>query len=66
MTAKQALRELVEDLSEEDAEEMLQRLSWEADPEELLTEGEAAGLRDAIAEGERGATVSGDEVFRSL
>ena len=66
MTTKQALRELVEELSEEDAEELLQRLSREAEPEEHLTVDEAASLRDAIAEGERGETVSGEEVFRSL
>lgn len=66
MTAKQALRDLVEGLSEQDAEELLQRLAWEAEPEEHLTDNEASALLEAIAEGERGETVSGAEVFRAL
>lgn len=66
MTAKQDLRDLVETLSEDDAEELLLRLAWEVEPEEHLTDDEAKELLEAIAEGERGETVSGADAFRSL
>lgn len=66
VTAKQALRDLVDTLSEDDAEELLQRLAWETQPEEHLTDEEAQDLVEAIAEGERGETVGGTEVFRAL
>lgn len=64
MTAKQAFHQFVESLSEEDAEEILARILWELEPEEVLTEEEEASLMEAKAEVARGEVVDAEVVFR--
>lgn len=67
MTAKQALLEFVETMTEEDAEELLARLEWESSefdddptPEE---EAMLAEARTAIAAGD---VLSAEELFKEL
>jgi hypothetical protein len=67
MTAKQALREWVETMSEEAAEELLARLEWESiefddppSPEELVL------LKDAMAAIANGDVLPADAVFKDL
>jgi hypothetical protein len=66
MTAKEALHEKVEGLSEDEAAELLARLEWEATETEDLTDEELA----EVLEGERqlaaGDSVSGKELFARL
>jgi len=66
VTAKQALLERVETMSEEEAEELLQRLDWESTDFEELTPDELA----RVAEGQRqiaaGESVDGETLFREL
>lgn len=66
MTAKQALRERVESLSEEEAEEWLARLEWESTEFEELTPEEAAEVDAAEAAIAAGDFIDGEELFRKL
>ena len=66
MTAKQALRERIEQLSEDEAEELLARLDWEATDTETLTDEEMEQVLAAEREFARGEFVDGEEVFRKL
>jgi len=66
MTAKQALLELVETMSEEEAEEVLARIEWEATEFEELTPEEAAEVEVGRAEFAAGHSVSADEYFKRL
>lgn len=64
MTAKEALLERVEQLSEEEAAEWLARLADDYDEEEELSEED---MEDAIAgrrENERGESIPADQLFR--
>lgn len=66
VTAKQALRERVEHLSEDEAAEWLARMEWDSTDSESLTDEQLqdvlAGKRE-IADGE---SVDGEELFRRL
>ena len=66
MTAKQALRERVENLSEDEAAEWLSRMEWEATESETLTEEELAEVLAGKHEIALGDSVDGEEVFRRL
>jgi hypothetical protein len=77
VTAKEKLREAVEQLSEEEARDALRYLAERSDPlmellddapedEEPLTPEEYEGLREARAQAERGETVPLDELRREL
>ncbi len=66
MTAKQALREKVEHLTEDEAAEWLARMEWESTDTETLTDDELedvlAGQREIAA----GESVDGEDLFRRL
>jgi len=66
MTAKQALRDRVERLSEEEAAEWLARFEWESTETETLTDEEMARVLAAEREFSEGKSVGGEEVFRKL
>lgn len=78
MTAKEQLRSLVEDLSEEEAattlivverrrdDAMLQALATAPLDDEVTTDEENRSAREAIAEYHRGETISADELKREL
>ena len=65
MTAKEALRERVESLTEDEAAELLDRLEWESTEEEVPTPEQVAELLAGKAEFERGEFVDGEEFLRA-
>lgn len=66
MTAKEALRQRVDDLSEEEAEEWLARMEWESTTTEELAPEEMAAVLAAEREVADGHTVDGEDLFRRL
>ncbi len=66
MTAKQALLERVQAMSEEEAEEVLAQLEWESTEFEELTPEEEAEVEAGRAEFAAGNSVSADEYFKRL
>jgi len=80
MTAKEKLRQTVEQLSEEEAREALRYLDEQRHPDgvmgfldnapegedEPLSPEEAEGLREARAQAERGDTITLEELRREL
>lgn len=66
VTVKDALKERIDRLSEEEAAEWLARMEREATDAETLTEDEMARVLAAEREFAEGKSVSGDEVFRKL
>ena len=66
MTAKQALLELIETMSEEEAEEVLVQLREDPVDYDPLTPEEEAQLAESRAAVAAGDTVSADEHFRRL
>ena len=58
-SAKAELTALIDAMSDEEAQDLLDYLNMLADPDELTPDEEAA-VRKAMAELERGQTVSGD------
>jgi hypothetical protein len=66
MTAKQALRERIEQLSEEQAAEWLARMEWELTEFEELSAEELADVLASQAEYERGEAVDGKELLRTI
>ncbi len=66
MTAKEALKERVEQLSEEEAAEWLARIEWESAEFEELTTQELDLVRQSQAEYERGEALDGDELLQEL
>jgi hypothetical protein len=66
MTAKEALRERIDDLSEEEAAELLAQIEWDATEEEELTPEEMELVRQSQLEYERGEGIDGEELFRQL
>ena len=66
MTAKEALREKIDALTEDEAVEMLARMEWEASEFEFLSPEEAANLEAARAEVAAGKVVPAEDVFRRL
>lgn len=63
MTAKQALMELVEAMTEEEAEEALAQLEWDAAEFDELTPEEAAEVEAGRAEFSAGAFVDAESFF---
>lgn len=66
MTAKQALRERIEGLSEEQAAEWLARMEWESTEFDELSPQELGEVRMSQAEYERGDAVDGEELLKEL
>lgn len=66
MTAKQALLELVETMSEEEAEELLAQLEWESTEFDELTPEEEAEVEAGRADIAAGNSVNADEYFKRL
>ncbi len=66
MTAKEALRERIDRLSESEAAEWLARIEWESTETETLTDEEVAEVLAADREIAGGRSVEGEEVFRRL
>jgi hypothetical protein len=66
VTAKQALREKVEHLSEDEAAEWLARMEWESTDTETLTDDELADALAGKREIAAGDSVDGEELFRRL
>ena len=65
VSVKQELHDLIETLSAEDAEAMLDYINMRLDPDELSEEDEAA-VRKAMEELERGETMSAEQLKREL
>lgn len=63
---KDALKERIDQLSEEEAAEWLARMEWEATDTETLTEEELARVLAAEDEFAEGKSANGEEVFRKL
>jgi hypothetical protein len=66
MNAKQALRDHIERLSEDEAAELLARIDWDATEFEKLTEDELRELRASEEEFARGEYSDGEDVFHRL
>lgn len=66
MTAKERLREWVEELDEEDAAEALLLLENAADPGRPLTPAQRASIERGLAQAAEGRGIPHDEVFRRL
>ena len=66
MTAKQALRERVDRLTEEEAADILDLIEWELSNSEELTEEETAGVMAGREEIAHGDAVESKEFFRQL
>lgn len=66
MTAKEALRERIDDLTEEEAEEWLARMEWESTEFDELTDEEMADVLAGRAEIQAGNSIDGEELFRKL
>ncbi len=65
MTAKQALREWIDRMSNEEAEELLAQLECDATDDELTPE-EYEEARLGRLENERGESVDGETLFNEL
>lgn len=66
MTAKEALRERIDSLTEKEAAELLDRLEWESTEEEELTPEEWARVREGQRQIAAGETVDAGELFKEL
>jgi hypothetical protein len=66
MTAKEVLHDRIELLTEEEAEELLAQIEWEATEEEELTPEEERLLAEADAEYERGEFIKADDLYAEL
>ncbi len=66
MTAKEALRDRIQQLTEEQAAEWLARIEWELTEFEEVSEKELAEILASQAEYERGQAVDGKESLRKL
>ena len=64
MTAKEALRERIDTLTEDEAAELLDRLEWESIEEEVPTPEQVAEMLAGEAEFERGEFVDGEKFLR--
>lgn len=65
MTVKQALREWIDRMSDEEAAELLAHLEWEATEEELTPE-DLAAIRQSDEEYRRGEALDGKALLREL
>lgn len=66
MTAKEALKERVDQFSEDEAAEWLARIEWESTEFEELTPEEWELVKEAEAEIARGEVVPAEAVYREL
>ena len=66
MSAKQALRDRIERLSEEEAAELLARIEWESTEVETLSEAELKELAESEEEFSRGEASDAEDVYRRL
>ena len=66
MTAKEALREKVDQFSEEEAAEWLARIEWESSATETLSEEEFARVLAADKRTDAGEWVDGEEALSRL
>lgn len=66
MTAKEALHDRIEELTDEEAEELLARIEWEATEEEELSDDELAAAQSGFDEIARGDSVDGSKLLRHL
>jgi hypothetical protein len=67
MTAREALREYIEELSEDEAAHLLDRLRWEAlDSSAPLTAAQRAAVERGLADIAAGRVTDHDEVVRRL
>jgi hypothetical protein len=66
MTAKEALRNRIDRLTEDQAAEWLARMEWESTEVEELTAEEKALVQESQAEYERGEAVDGKELLHEL
>lgn len=66
MTAKQALIERVEEMTEEEAAELLAQLEWDSTEFEVLTPEDAARVEEGFAQIRAGDSIDGAELFRQL
>ena len=66
MTAKEALPTRIDDLSEEEAAELLAQIEWDATEEEELTPEEIALLDEVKTQFERGEVFDGEKLLREL
>jgi hypothetical protein len=66
MTAKEALKARIDELSEEEAAEWLARIEWESSDMETLSDEELAQLRAAEREFAAGESVDAEVVLRKL
>jgi hypothetical protein len=66
MTAKEALRERVDRLSEDEAAEWLARMDWESTDTESLSNSELSAVVEADAEVRRGEWVDGEQALHAL
>lgn len=66
MSARQALRDYIDRLSEEEAAELLARIEWESSEVETLTNDEIEELKASEEEFARGEYSDAEDVFRRL
>ena len=66
MTAKEALHDRIEELKDEEAEELLARIEWEATEEEELPPEEWDLVRQSDREFGRGEFVKAEDLYREL
>jgi len=66
MTAKEALPTRIDDLSEEEAAELLAQIEWDATEEEELTPEEARAADAGFDEIRRGDSVDGEDLLRRM
>ena len=65
MTAKEALHDRIEALTEAEAAGLLDQLEWESSEEEIPTPEQVAMMLAGEAELERGETLEGEAFLRS-
>ncbi|MCI0656037.1 MAG: hypothetical protein L0170_03085 [Acidobacteria bacterium] len=69
VTTRDSLHALIDRLSDEEVEDLSERLEqedWDSTAEEELDPEQMAGVLEGRAQNERGESVSGDELFRRL
>ena len=66
MTAKQALIERVETMTEEEAAELLNQLEWDATEFEELTPAELERVERGFKQVANGESIDGETLFREL
>lgn len=66
MTVKQALREWIDRMSDEEAAELLAHLEWEAADEDQLTAEDIAAIQQSDEEYRRGEALDGRALLREL